>query len=472
MRLRAAFLRRPAAISLAPLFLAGALLVGGASLEGEFAQSVFFAVSGLIAAALFLSAGGWIKGAVATPLCFFLVLTALLLAQTVPLPAGWTSALPDRDEALASLALLGLQDGGLALSLTPEATLAGWLAFLAPLAGFCLMAAIKWSRGAAPMKWVIPLLGAASALLGLAQILLGDEIPALYFYEFTNRGSPVGVFSNANHQASFLLMCLPFAAVLAADLRRSWEGADGEMAQAALAAVMALLIVTGVLGAGSAAGYLLLVPVALFSLMIAFSGQGNAPGNRLAGWAMLPLIFGFAALIIFSSPRLSGLGVTSFDDTPGSRIAINRVSAEMAGVHWQAGTGLGSYADVYRLYEDPAAVSHFYVAHAHNDYFEWFIETGIAGGGLLAAFLAWWLYHFGRVWASGGQGSVKLRRAAAVAALVPVLHSLVDYPLRTPGIATLAAICLALMIMPKDRRAAPQMPAGDVEAEPVRTITI
>ncbi|MGA1343752.1 MAG: hypothetical protein ACO33A_12065, partial [Hyphomonas sp.] len=63
-----------------------------------------------------------------------------------------------------------------------------------------------------------------------------------------------------------------------------------------------------------------------------------------------------------------------------------------------------------------------------------------------------------------------LRRAASVACLVPVLHSLVDYPLRMPAVAVLAAMCLALMVVPQ-KRAEPV--AGEGEAgEGLRTVTL
>lgn len=92
------------------------------------------------------------------------------------------------------------------------------------------------------MAWTIPLLGAASALLGLAQVFTGDQSP-LYLYDFTSRGLPAGFFSNFNHQASFLLMCLPFTAALAGRLRRDSEGKDRDTALAILVAACFLILV-------------------------------------------------------------------------------------------------------------------------------------------------------------------------------------------------------------------------------------
>lgn len=467
-----AALRRQAARALLPLFLLSALLTGGASLEGEFAKAVLFAGSGLTLACLFLFAPGWSRGPVITVLILLLLVVLVLAAQLIPLPLPVTAELPVRGAAIETLEALGARPSVLPLSLNRDATFAGLIAFLTPAAGFCLVAAIRWSRGAALLKWVIPVLGGAGALLGLAQVLLGKANSGLYFYDFTARGFPVGVFSNPNHQASFLLMCLPFVAVLASEIRRDWEGSDEDVARAALAGVLGLMILAGIFGAGSAAGYILLAPVALFSGLLLAGGRGGTGAGRLVGLAAVPLIFGFAALVVFSSPRLSGLGYTSFEDGPASRIGINRVSARMIEDHWLAGTGLGTYQDVYRLYEDPATVSDIYIAHAHNDYFEWAIETGIAGTALLGILLAWWMVHFVRLWLNTRTQAWRLRRAASIACLVPVLHSLVDYPLRTPGIAALAAVCLALMVAPKVRPDTP-VPEEEVpEGESLRIVTL
>jgi len=469
-------LRRNAARSLLPAFMLAALLTGGASLEGEFAKAALFVASGLLLGCLFLFSHSWAKGAAASVLAICVPTILVLIVQIVPLPVRVTENLPLRSDALTALNALGIKPSALPISLERDATFAGIVAFLAPLAGFCLVAAIKWSRGASLLKWIIPLLGGAGALMGLAQVLIGKEAPWLYLHEFTSRDLPVGVFANPNHQASFLLMCLPFIAVLASEIRRDWEGHDEDVVRATITAVLGLMILAGVFGAGSAAGYILLAPVLLFSLVLFLGGgrkgKGKGKGSSLIGMAALPLVLGFAALVVFTSPRLTGLGQTSFEDGPASRIGINRVSARMIEENWVWGTGLGSYEDVFRLYEDPGTVSSTYIAHAHNDYFEWVIETGIAGTVLLAVFLAWWMFHFVRLWLNTKAEAWRLRRAAAIACLVPVLHSLVDYPLRTPAIAVLAAICLALMVVVRARPETPLPKDEAVGAEELRVVTL
>ena len=45
------------------------------------------------------------------------------------------------------------------------------------------------------------------------QVLSGEESP-LYFFQYTNHGSAVGFFANANHYAVFCCMQIPLAAAL------------------------------------------------------------------------------------------------------------------------------------------------------------------------------------------------------------------------------------------------------------------
>ena len=456
--------------ALAPMLLMAALVAGGASLEGQAAKALLFAGSGAIATAMLaLTDLRWLTGPVRSGLVFLAALILLIVIQTLPAPAGWPLTETDRDIARSGAALLSDRVISPAISVFPEATIAAGLALLAPFAAFVLIAGLSWRRGAALMAWAIPLLGADSALLGLAQVFTGDQSP-LYLYDFTSHGLPAGFFSNVNHQASFLLMCLPFTAALAGRLRHDWEGQDTDTALAILVAACFLLILIGILGAGSVAGYILLVPVMLLSLFLLRGGRREGSGSGL-GYAMILAILLFAGGIIFSSPVLEGLGVTSLEDSDLSRVGITRTSLEILPEHWRLGTGLGTFEQVYHLYEDPGSVNRTYVAHAHDDYIEWAIETGVPGMVLLALFLAWWAAQMVRVWTGRIEGGSGLRRAASIATLVIVLHSLVDYPLRTPAIATLGAVCLALMIVPRERPRKRPEPLPDAEPS-TRTVTL
>ena len=89
-----------------------------------------------------------------------------------------------------------------------------------------------------------------------------------------------------------------------------------------------------------------------------------------------------------------------------------------------------------------------YVIHAHDDYIELALELGVAGILLMIAFLAWWARAVWRAWRDAEAGIYA--RAASIATAAILVHSLVDFPLRTAAIDAAFAMCLALLI---DRRA-------------------
>jgi hypothetical protein len=58
-------------------------------------------------------------------------------------------------------------------------------------------------------------------------------------------------------------------------------------------------------------------------------------------------------------------------------------------------------------------------------------------------FLAWWAASVWRSWSSPEAGP--FARAAAVASGAILIHSLVDFPLRTTAVSACFAMCLALL---------------------------
>jgi O-antigen ligase len=129
------------------------------------------------------------------------------------------------------------------------------------------------------------------------------------------------------------------------------------------------------------------------------------------------------------------------------------------------GSGLGSFLQGYRHYESPDRVTPEYVVHAHNEYAELALELGIAGVVLILSFLAWWLVAARAAWRMGGGGPYA--RAASVASAVILIHSLVDFPLRTAAISAAFAMCLALLI---DRRPAQRQDPTDLR--PARHLVV
>src|SRR5262249_19618616 len=94
-----------------------------------------------------------------------------------------------------------------------------------------------------------------------------------------------------------------------------------------------------------------------------------------------------------------------------------------------------------------------YANHAHNDFLELWLNTGVVGLVLVGMFIVWLMLRAVEVWRSppvNGASELDwtLARAATIIVALLIAHSFVDYPLRTGGIMAIMAFACALLIDP------------------------
>lgn len=439
-----------------PLWLGIVIALGGSGQQDQIAFNGLQFVGALIALVCIWQAfrAPWSKSMI-----LFAGLAGLIIAwgalQTLPLsPAIWIT-LPDRSVLSDGWTALALDaDQRYPISFIPSETRTSLLGFAVPVATLMLTLAIGRKQSGRLLYWAIPMLGALSALLGIAQVTTSaDDI--LRWHAITNPNSATGVFANANHQATLCLMCVPWAAALGARVRRGWDGGDDDVGQAVIVGGLFLVNVMGVLTAGSTAGYILLAPTLIFSfLLFARASRSGERGTTATLAITTTTIIGSIALVA-SSPVLAGIGFTSFENNELTRLGIWETSTKIATTHAAVGTGLGTFTEVYRLYEPDSNITTQYVNAAHNDYIQVVIELGLPGALILSAMLILFLVAFARTWIIREDEDYRFRRAASVSVLIPILHSFVDYPLRTPAVACLAMACLVLMLAPLTKRKKP-----------------
>lgn len=375
---------------------------------------------------------------------------ALIALQLVPLPPALWPHIGGRERIADGYRVLGVALPALPSSLTPYKTLDSMLGLIPPLAVFCAIVRLKAYRGSF-MAVALVAGTVAGILLGALQVSSSDPTQSpWYLYAATNPGYAVGFFANANHMATLLLAALPFLAALAA----AAKGASIQRYSAFIVATAscALVILVGVVLNGSLAGYGLLLPVLAASALIVVP-QGSGIRKALVIVAVVLLVAGIA----FIATRSIGGTSLGAEASVQSRQEIFWTTMRGVKDYFSLGSGLGSFRDVYPLYEDPATVGATYVVHAHNDYAEVALEMGFAGVLLIVLFLLWWAVALGRIWAKAGGGS--FARAASVASAAILAHSLVDFPLRTAAIGAVFGMCLALLA---DRRPPQVVDASDL----------
>jgi O-antigen ligase len=443
--------------SVAPAYLLACLILGG-SAQGIWQNTLLqLAGLGIIAWAAATGDDPLPKSAQALMLILIAAFVIVVL-QLIPLPASlWAHGL--RMRIAEGYSLLGRPVPSLPLSLTPYASLSTLLAIIPPLAVFCAILRL----GAFRASWLAAALlaGAVAGItLGALQVVAPGAASPWYLYHETNRGVAVGFFANANHMADLLVCGLPFIAALAAGGRS--RNIQRYSALLIILAGAALLLVVGIALNGSLAGYTLAVPAIAASILIVAPAQRSVrvPVAIIAGLALVAAVAAMASTSIGSS-RIGQEASGSVE----SRQEILKTTGRAIRDTMPFGSGLGSFVKVYPLYESADHVTPEYVVHAHNDYAELALELGLAGVLLIGVFLAWWTAAARAGWRTGGGGPYA--RAASIASAVILVHSVVDFPLRTAAISATFAMCLALLI---NRRPAQRQDPTDLR--PARHLVV
>lgn len=392
-------------------------------------------------------------------LIFCLAVVLVPLIQLVPLPPAIWTLLPHREPLIASFDSLGHGLGNglpwLPISVSPNATWLSVVALLPTLAVFFGTILLSYRERRA-LSLAVVAFGIASAFLGLLQIAQGPA-SRLRFFSATNLSEAVGFFANRNHFAAFLYVVLLFAAVWAIDIgfavgpwrdRRIFEARSIVTITASFLAIVILLAAEAM--ARSRAGMILTMVslVGVYGLVLT--------DRRRRTLNATPMNFLFAAagtafILVVQFALYRVLARFNTDPLDDLRLQFARTTIEAAWAYMPFGAGMGTFVPVYGMFEKPQDLfSHAYINHAHDDILELWLETGIFGMALMGAFAAWFVSRAAKIWRQGSVGANEfdrsLARAATIAVALIIVHSFLDYPLRTAAMTAILAFACGLMI--------------------------
>jgi O-antigen ligase len=303
-----------------------------------------------------------------------------------------------------------------------------------------------------------------SVLVGLMQLAQGVNSP-LRFYAITNNAEAVGFFANRNHFAALLYSAMLFASVWLVDAtfrvsslprRRVLQSHAVFVFGISLIAFVSLIMAQ--LMTRSRAGLGLSMLALVGSLAIGLTAHretlsriksAKIVGASIAVTVMFSLQFALYRILERFGP----------DPLADARIPFARNTIEAAKAYMPFGSGLGTFVRVYQMFEKHSDVMVAYANHAHNDLLEVWLETGIVGPILIAVFVFWLARRSFAVWrAHGLAGASELdtgpTKAATIVLALLMLHSLVDYPLRTSAMMAVAALACGFLIAPQGVNAA------------------
>lgn len=388
---------------------------------------------------------------------------ALPLMQLIILPSDVWRSLAGRDAIERAFEMAGIPFPPLPLTLDPLATRAAALSLIPAVAVFLGTVQLD-AVGRRRLSLVVVLFALACLPVVLSQLQLGAA-RSLALHE---TGSQLGFFANRNHLAALFYAAMPITAAWAIGLL-----VESPMRGRLGAVLLVLLYASFLLGLGMArsrAGLLLGGAAGAASLLIAWTATRRRDIARPVPLVVAGGILGLVLVLNFA--LLGILDRLETDLTEDYRFTILRFAVEAMRDLLPAGSGFGTFTPVYRMYEPTAALQTVYANHAHNDWLQLMIEGGLPAAILLAVGLFWFGLCVKRAWRNGGPGArpldVAIRRAATIVVVLLLLHSVVDYPLRTMALMSVLALAAGLAVEPFPAAAKPPSEQSQEERDAKR----
>jgi len=404
-----------------------------------------------------------------------LLFAFLILLQVIPLPSPLILRLsPARFVGPAAEGWPPTSSGA-TLSIYPHNTWLAWIKFLAYLSAFTLSASMFDSRRrkSALVKALI-YLGVFEAAYGSIQYLTGWQKIFTYTKQYYIEDA-TGTFINHNHFAGFLELTLPFVMAYVfyyfqmwMDGRRQHRSLSGPTGwgsagiQSLLYLFLVLIFLVALVFSRSRGGIL---AAAFTVFVVAVLAQFRARRKAwLVGLSIFLLIAVAYGLWIGLDPilaRFEQMEAAHYFQFEG-RLSFWKDSMGLIREYPLTGIGLGDFGIAFQRFQTSWVT--FFVDHAHNDYVEFAVETGLVGAAL---FFLPVFYLLGKMIVSFLKDSRRYRPAILLgcigSTLAILLHSITDFNLQITSNALVFSIVLgigykAACLEPADERQ--QKPAG------------
>jgi O-antigen ligase len=307
--------------------------------------------------------------------------------------------------------------------------------------GMLVFVVTQTLRRYSQFEWMAKLFAGYGAVVASFAVLQGltPNGKLYWIWSLEQGGSVYGPYVNHNHYAGLMEMLLPFPLVLAAT---HFTNGNRKIAAAGIAALMAgSIFLSGSRGGMAAFGAQMVV---LAVLMLR---------RREGSWKQ-PLMLGvfLATVIVFLvwiggnelTQRLASIHSEAREEINGGvRLSIDRDCLRMFAKRPLLGWGLGAFPIVYPEFRSFYTL--FFVNHAHNDYLQLLVETGIAGFSIAVWFLVLVFRRSAaklKNWTETASGALTV--AALLGCVGILVHSLLDFNLQIPANAALFFVLCGL----------------------------
>ncbi|MER9791292.1 O-antigen ligase family protein [Mesorhizobium sp. M0213] len=386
------------------------LLIGGGTASGLYTDTLIQVVVIISAAAVFSQSSG--QRIPRSVLWLIIFAVALIVLQIVPLPAaifdGFRPELLLGDDRLIGTPPFRFVSVGVGRTLE-------CLFFLLASAAFFLSILRLRSEQVSALLPFFFMGVICNGLAGSIQYSLSDNIAIVGLLPFTINA---GLFANVNHFSALLFVSIPFVVYYGLFRGRLLSGSVG---------LIALLLL--LLAAGSRAGVLIGLAITILSVVF-LSARSRASG--------LTILLIFIGLTVYTIGAWTKIDSDVIDPAFG-RGEFARTTIEGIEDNWATGVGFGNFQKAYQIYERDGMIFRNYVNHAHNEYLEIAFEGGVPAVLLMIGYFVLLFAALARVRRDPFQ------KAAFLSVSFLLIHSLVDYPLRTGALAMTFAYMNAII---------------------------
>ena len=362
------------------------------------------------------------------------------LLQLLPVPMAWWAMLPGHGPFAQVLETAGEGTGWRPLTIHATATQYSWLVLLPCVALF--LAVLQLDR--ARVRRLAMVFAAVACLEAVLGVLQAGSAPgsAIHLGNPYGHGGATGTYINKNHFASLISMALPMLLALWAIemlpvvthrgevLREHPRNADLKFALRAAFSVLTLVLLLALLLSRSRAG--ISAGMLVFALAIVALVWRSATAQVKVVLAMVALGALLLAGSVGLTPVLTRFAPDEIAQNAGGRWQLMAGSLAAALDFMPFGSGLGTFADVFRRYQGGGLIG--FADHAHNDYLEILVELGIAGAGVIVLFLVAYAARWPAILRRRDSRRLRfLQTAAGLGMLAMLVHGLFDFNFHIPA---------------------------------------
>ncbi|WP_246611931.1 O-antigen ligase family protein [Agarivorans aestuarii] len=393
-------------------------------------------------------------------LLFGLLLFQLFtVIQLVPLSQGvlaWLS------EAALNFRLLGIPGSShYPISLDPNQTIVNLVkgcSYLLLAINACLLFNHPDRIRMVMLAFVIS--GTFQAFYG--SLLILSNITHSPIFDMAVGGNATGSFVYKNHFANYLILCLSMGlALVVADLNAtsasSWRHRIQQIIEALLSGKMLVR---------------LCMIIMVIGLVMSHSRMGNSAffAITILGAVMALLLFRQrprSLTLLFSSVLLidvvivsSFFGLDQVRERLSATVLVEEGRADIVGWSWpivedfyMTGSGAGSFYTIFQNYA-PEPLNRFY-DHAHNDYLQFVIESGLLATLILGGAVLWVLVQATLAMRKRRDPLLRATSLGCAMAIIGMLiHISVDFNLQAPANAAsfIIILCLAMVAAKMPRK--------------------